>query len=593
MVNQYVSTPLSFYRMNHLAPAPSPRPAPAAAAAAPAPAAPLLPVVLTLVIAAIGLSVVFAKFFPATVTTRPVPAARFTNITEESGVRFVHRSGAEESPTTLGGAVAVLDYDRDGHPDLFFVNGTAWPWEDLGAWTHSSACALYRNDGTGHFTDVSRAAGLDLVVQGMGVAVGDYDNDGFPDIFVTCIGANHLFHNKGDGTFEDVSVEAGVAGDDHTWSTGATWIDYDGDGKLDLVVAHYARWPEEVPLAMAFTIADIGRSYGAPTGFVGVLPSVYRNLGHGKFTLISGAAGLRNLDPQTGLPAAKALAVMPVDANGDGKLDLLFSYHTADNALFLNQGDGTFKRWTAGADNRNEGAAAGVASASLLPFAEAEGDERLAAWQSAGGADVRPREDAPVRLRGKLAGALFDYEFDGHLALFTGNGRLEPDVNKFAAGRDFAAGPQLLLRRGGSWVAAPAIAGDGGTWPRPLTARGIAVADLDGDGDDDVVIVQNNGPVLLLRNDQRSGLPWLRVKLIATRSQPDAGGARVEVHTPRRILSQTMAPAMGFMAQSEAVLTFGLGEDARIRKIVVQWPSGQRQELRPGAINQTLVIREP
>ncbi len=553
---------------------------------------PLLPVVLTLVVAAIVLSVVFALFFPVTGPTQPLSAARFTNVTEASGIRFVQHAGAQESPTTLGGAVVVLDYDNDGHPDLFFVNGTAWPWEDLGAWTHASACTLYHNDGTGHFTDVSQAAGVDLVMQGMGAAVGDFDNDGFPDIFITGVGQNHLLHNKGDGTFEDVSLAADVAGDDHTWSTGATWIDYDGDGLLDLVVAHYARWPQEVPLAMAFTIADLGRSYGAPTGFVSAVPSVYHNLGHGKFALVPGSAGLRNLDPQTGMPVAKTLAVVPVDANGDGKLDLLFTYHTSENALFLNQGDGTFKKWTGGAEKRNEGAAAGLASANILPFANASAtDERLAAFQSAGALDAVNSGEPQLHLLGKVGAALLDYEFDGHLVLFSGNGHAEPDLNKFEQGRNFSAPPQLFLSRNNRWLPAPVA--EGGTWARPLVARGIAVADLDGDGDADVIIVQNDGPALILRNDQRSGLPWLRLRLIATRSQPDAGGARVEVHTPRRILTRTVAPAMGFMAQSETTLTFGLGDDARVRKIVIQWPSGQRQELRQSTVNQTVTIREP
>ena len=552
---------------------------------------PLLPVVLTLVIAAIGLSVIFAWVFPAAGPAHAVPAARFTDITAESGVRFVQGHGPSESPTTLGGAVVVLDYDGDGHPDLFFVNGAPWPWEEeLAKHATRSSLVLMHNDGRGHFTDVTASAGLNVELQGMAAAAGDYDNDGRPDLFVTCVGTNHLFHNLGHGRFEDVTEQAGVGGDDNTWSTGATWIDIDGDGRLDLVVAHYARWPQEVSLAMAFTIADVGRSYGAPAGFIGVFPSVYHNEGHGRFTLVPGAAGLRNIDPSTGLPAAKALAVTPVDANGDGRLDLLFSYHTAENALFLNQGDGTFRLWSAGPDNRHEGASAGLASASLLPLAQApDADERLAALQAGGAPEIRNRDEPQLHLRGKLGGALLDYEFDGHFALFTGNGRAEPEVNKFEAGRNFAAAPQLLLPRGTAWVPAPAA----GHWAERLVARGIAVADIDGDGDSDIIIVQNNGPALVLRNDQRSGLPWLRLRLVATRSQPEAGGARVEVHTPRRILVQTVAPAMGFMAQSEPVLTFGLGEDTRVRKIVIHWPSGTRQELRPDAINQTLVIREP
>jgi enediyne biosynthesis protein E4 len=554
---------------------------------------PLMPVVLILVIAAILLSVLFAWFFPVTTTTaQPVPVARFTNITEESGVQFEHHEGVSESPTTLGGAVVVLDYDNDGHPDLFFVNGTAWSWEERGAWTRSSACTLYHNDGTGHFTDVSQAAGVDLIMQGMSAAVGDYDNDGFQDIFVTSVGPNHLLHNRGNGTFEEAAPAAGVAGDEQTWSTGATWIDYDGDGLLDLIVAHYAQWSQEVPLAMAFAIADMGRSYGSPAGFISSLPSVYRNEGRGKFTLVPGAAGLRNIDSQTGMLVSKAIAVVPIDANSDGKLDLLFSYHTADNALFLNQGDGTFKKWGGGTDNRNEGATAGLASTSMLPFASAaETDERLTAFQSAATLNANNSVEAPVQLTGKFGAALLDYEFEGHPALFSGNGRVERDVNKFDANRNFAARPQLFLTRNNRWLAAPMA--ENANWAMPLTARGIAVADIDGDGDDDVIIAQNNGTAVVLRNDQRSGLPWLRLKLTATRSQPDAGGARVEVHTPRRVITRTVAPAMGFMAQSESVLTFGLGEDTRVRKIVIQWPSGQRQELRPSAINQTLAIHEP
>jgi hypothetical protein len=265
--------------------------------------------------------------------------------------------------------------------------------------------------------------------------------------------------------------------------------------------------------------------------------------------------------------------------------------------LFLNQGDGTFKKWAGGSGSRQEGASAGLASASLLPLVQApDADERLAALQSV--ATIDPRhgdEPPPLRLAGKLGGALFDYEFDGHLAYFSGNGRAEPDVNKFEQGRDFSAAPQLYLNRSGRWLPAAisAVGGEGGGWARPVVARGIAVADIDGDGDIDVIIVQNNGPAIVLRNDQRSGLPWLRLILVATHSQPEAGGARVEVRTPRRILAQTVTPAMGFMAQSEPALTFGLGEDTRVRKIVITWPSGQRQELRPEAINRTLVIREP
>jgi hypothetical protein len=558
----------------------------------------LLPILLPLIISAIVTGVLFAWWLPPVVPAGTAPLARFTDITAESGLTFRRVAGAtaaSEPPTTLGGAVVVFDYNGDGYPDLFFVNGAPWPGEIPPAGEKSGGrCALFRNDGKGHFTDVSHESGLDVELQGMGAASGDYDNDGHPDLFVACVGRNHLFHNRGDGTFEDVTLAAGVGGDDNTWSTGATWIDFDGDGKLDLVVAHYARWPMEVGLELALRVAELGPSYGTPTGFVGAFPSVYRNLGHGRFVLVPGSAGLRNVDPQTRLPVAKALAVVPLDANGDGRLDLLFSYHAADNALFISQGDGSFRQWSPGLDDRNEGAAAGLAAPSLLPLAQAAGaDERLAALLSVGTLDVTTRDDAPLSLRTKLGVALLNYDHGGHLELFSGNGRAEPDMSRFEQGRDFRAVPQLLWKRGHAWEPAPIPGPDGGAWANPLVARGVAVADLDGDGNGDVIIAQNRGPAVVLRNDQRSGRPWLRIALVATRTQWEAGGARVEVRTPRRVQVRTMAPSMGYMAQSESVLDFGLDEDARVRRIVIRWPSGQRQELRPDAINKTLVIREP
>jgi hypothetical protein len=554
---------------------------------------PLLPVVLPLVVTAIVLSVVFARLFPTAVNTRAAPAIRFTNVTEASGIRFVHRRGTDEPLTTLGGAVVVLDYDRDGRPDLFFVNGTAWPWEERAAWTHTSASALYHNDGGGRFTDVSRTAGLDLVMQGMSATAGDYDNDGFPDLFVTGVGRCRLLHNQRDGTFTDVTEAAGVGGDEQTWSTGATWIDVDGDGRLDLVVAHYARWPQEVGLSTAFGVAAMGRSYGAPVGFVGMLPSVYRNLGHGTFAPVRDAAGLKDIDALTGLPVAKALAVTPVDLNGDGKLDLLFSYHANEGALFVNQGDGTFRKWTGGGD-RHEGAAAGLATGALTFAAATEGDDTLAVIEATGVLEARNRDEARSHLDQKLGVAWCDFDRDGHLDVFSGAGRAEPDLNKFESTRDFAAAPVVLWNRGdGRLVPAPGAAGvDGDSWTKPVVARGVAVLDIDGDGDDDVVIGQDNGPALVFRNDQRDAAPWLKIRLVATRGATDAGGARVEVHTPRRVFVRTLAPATALMAQSDSVLAFGLAEDARVRRVVVHWPSGHRQEVHPDALNQTLVIRE-
>jgi len=583
----FVSTLIRFFLVPPTAPLPS----------APTPAlqpvrsvvSPLLPVVLPLVLAAIGLSVVFAWLFPPD-TAAGAPVLRFTDVTAESGLRFTHQQGGAETPTTLAGAVVVLDFNHDGAPDLFFVNGAPWPWEESLNKRPTRSSALFRNDGHGRFTDVTASAGLNGEMQGMTATAGDFDNDGLPDLFVTCVGLNHLFRNLGNGRFEDVTEQAGVGGDDNTWSTGATWIDIDGDGRLDLVVLHYARWPREVGLAQAFTIADIGRSYGAPTGFVSAFPSVYRNLGQGRFALVPDSAGLRDIDPETGRPVAQPLAITPLDANGDGRLDLLVAYHNNSPALFLARGDGTFEKQAAGRSNRQEGASASLVSASAFPFT-ASADPRARTLPLFGMMHPPNADDQPLALEAKLGLALADFNLDGHTEIFSGQGAAELHLNKFEAGRDFARTPVVLWQRGNDWLAVSPDTAN--AWAVPLTARGIAVADFDGDGDPDVVIAQNNGSPLLLRNDQRSGQPWLRLQLVATRSQPEAGGARVEVHTPRRVFTQTVAPVLGFMAQSESILTFGLGDDTRVRKIVIQWPSGQTQELRPAALNQTLIIREP
>ncbi len=554
---------------------------------------PLLPIWLPLIVAAIVSGGLLAWMFPPTVPGGSPPPARFTDITAASGIGFTHRIGinTEESPTTLGGGVVCFDFDGDGDDDLFFVNGADWPWEESFAKRASrGGCTLYRNDGDGHFTDVSLLAEINLEFQGMAATAGDYDNDGRPDLFVTGIGVNHLFHNRGNGHFEDVTEDAAVGGEENTWSTGATWIDYDRDGRLDLIVGHYARWPEDVGLAGAFSVALMGHSYGAPTGFVGVPPTVWHNVGGGHFMVAPGSLGIRPMDPATGLPAAKMLAIVPVDANGDGRLDLLCSFHTMDDVLFLNDGGGRFHAANAPAPDRREGASAGVASAGPLALLRVGGaDEHFATWQavlSLRGSGGDGNEMQNVDLAAKFEAALLDYDGDGRLDAFTGAGRAEPDVNRFEAGRAFAAEPKLLWQRGDRLVVA-----DAGDLPAIVT-RGVATADLDGDGDLDLVLTRLDGRPLLLRNDTRRDVPWLAIDLVATRTSREAAGARVEVHTPRRVQVQTVAPAMGLFAQSSSTLHFGLGEDARVRRVVVIWPSGMRQEEQNPEINRRITITE-
>ncbi len=555
---------------------------------------PLVPVLVPLAVAAIAFGVWFSRLFPFATPPSAPPPVKFTDVTRESGLDFVHDNGAREgldTPTTLPGAVAFLDYDNDGHPDLFVVSGTAWPWAAAVSGARST-CALYHNDGKGHFTDVTKEAGLDASMLGMGVAVGDYDGDGFPDIFVTGVGGNRLFHNLGNGTFREVTAEAGVGGDEHVWSSGAVWIDIFGEGRLDLVVCNYARWASQSTLGSAFSAEIAGPSYTAPAGFVSAFPSVYRNLGGGRFEEVSARTGLNVIDRQTGFPQAFPLAVAAVDINGDGKLDLLFKYQNSGDLLFLNQGDGTFRRWVPPVEERRDGVSAGLLGEGALPFArQGQSPGRFGILRAAGLAMAPVQEEGAsyCHLQEKLGVALFDYDLDGRIDVFSANGLAEPSLVHFERGRSFSSVPALIWNNGRSWVRAPVAAARG----NGMVARGVAVADVYGSGNLDVAIAQNGGPLRLLRNDLRNHNSWLRVDLVGTHCQRDAGGARVEVHTPRGILVQTMEPAMGFMAQSERTLTFGLGIDDRVRKVVVRWPSGVRQEVRPEGVNRRIVITEP
>jgi hypothetical protein len=554
---------------------------------------PLAPVLATLALAAIAIGVVFSRVLPSPARPGAPPPARFTDVTAEAGLAFAHDSGARQdgpTPSTLSGAVAFLDYNNDGRPDLFFVSGTSWPWL-RSPMVGPPTCALYRNDGGGRFTDVTAEAGLDTSLLGMGVAVGDYDGDGWPDLFITGVGGNRLFHNQGNGTFVDVTDAAGVRGDDHVWSTGAVWIDAFGSGRLDLVVCNYARWARQADLASAFEAEGAGPSYVAPAGFVSVFPTVYRNLGHGKFSKVTANTGLELLDRETGYPRALPLAVAAVDANGDGRLDLLFTYQSGEDVLFLNQGDGSFRRWIPPPQERREGASAGVAGSLALARPGRPGS-RLDTLREAGLALAPLSDDPACRLRAKLGVALLDYDLDGRTDLVTADGLAEPGLNRFEHGRAFASSPLLLWNSGQGWVPVPRAPGPDALG-RPLVGRGIAVADIDGDGNPAFIIAQNGGPPHLYRNLLPSHHAWLRVDLVGTHCQRDAGGARVEVHTPRGTLVRTMEPASGFMAQSEKTLTFGLGDDDRVRTVVVRWPSGVRQELRPPGVNRRIVITEP
>ena len=549
---------------------------------------PLVPVLLPLILASIGLNLLFAWLFPADDSQRPAPTPRFTDATTAVGIHFIHRHGSGDSPTTMGGGVTVFDANGDGAPDLFFINGAPWPWTD-NAWQSPSSSALYLNDGKGHFTDVTAAAGLDVVMNGMAAISGDFDHDGDADLFVTCIGVNRLFRNNGDSTFTDITVQAGVGGGETDWSTGAAWLDVDQDGHLDLIVANYLRWPAEFGLAATINFARVGRSYGTPVGFIDLFPSVYRNRGDGTFEERRDHAGLRPTDPLTGFPRAKALALTPLDANQDGVIDVLFHFHTSAPALFLGRRDGGFAPWVSDETLRREGLSAGLAAAGSLPLAPVNSGNDLGPLLHTFLADTRASAstgETDLITKGGLV--VLDSDLDGQREIFSAHGLMEADLARIETDAPFGSAPDLYWNDNHTWRSQPMP-----SLPQPFAARGMATADFDADGDLDLVIVQNQGPAIYLRNDRRNAPPWLRVSLLPRGHRGSVYGARVELHTPRGVTLRTLSPQLGYLAQSDESLTFGLGEDTRVRRLVIQWPSGQRQELRNVAINQHLVVTEP
>jgi enediyne biosynthesis protein E4 len=531
------------------------------------------------------------------VAPRPTHAQNITfrDITAQAGIHFLHNNaafGKKYLPETMGPGCAFIDYDGDGYPDILLVNGEDWP----GHSKTPSTLKLYHNNQNGTFTDVTAKAGLAVAMFGMGVAVGDYDNDGHDDIFVTALGQSHLFHNNGNGTFTDVTKAAGIWGPNE-FSTSAAWVDYDRDGKLDLVVANYVQWSQ--PTDIYCTLDGAHKSYCTPESYKGTSVRLWHNLGGGKFEDATQKAGMND-------PTSKSLGLAVLDYNGDGWPDIFVANDTQPNKLYLNKQNGTFeeKAVAAGIAFSEDGVAragmgvdagdydrSGHPSLMITNFA----NQMLSLYHNEGNGlfvDEAPRSEVGRNTLVTLGFGcfFFDYDNDGWPDILVADGHIENEIERVQKRVSYAEPPHLFRNlSGGKFQEVTAQMGIG--FASPKVARGAAYADIDNDGALDVLMTTNGGRAWLFHNEGGTNHS-LRLKLLGTKSNRDGIGAVVRVTSGGAKQWQMLRSGSSYLSQSELVLTFGLGDATKAEAIEIQWPSGQVEKLSGVAGDQTITVEE-
>jgi hypothetical protein len=507
---------------------------------------------------------------------------RFTDVTDTSGIRFQHNSGAYGGkllPETLGSGCAFLDYDADGWQDILLINGMDWP----GHKQQRSTLKLYRNNRNGTFTDITKSAGLDIEMYGMGVAVGDYNNDGFPDIFISCVGQNRLFRNTGKGSFVDVTRSSGIFGRQGL-STSALWFDYDRDGFLDLFVCNYVRWSPEHDVFCSLDGAH--KSYCTPEAYRGDTCWLFHNRGNGTFEDVTASSGVFD-------SSSKSLGVAMLDYDQDGWPDLLVANDTQPNKLYRNLHDGEFKDVAveAGLAFSTEGKAragmgvdigdfdnSGKPGIAITNFDnEMIGLYRASAPRVFDDVSIASGVGAPSRNTLGFGCMFLDVDLDGSLDLVVTNGHIDETVRNIRGNVGYAQPAQLFLNQGNGKFrdVAPDV---GGGFEKPRVGRGLAYCDFDRDGDLDILMTTNNGPAVLFRNDQLAGNHSIRFELEGTKSNRDAIGATVQIFTGDLHQSRMVRGGSSYLSQSELPVTFGLAKRDKIDRVVIDWPNGRAED---------------